>query len=84
MAALEGNHGDVDGCSVQEPVAIGPGPEDCAGLLDSLEHVAIGAAADALRGEQTDAGDGFNFELGAGFLEPVDDEVGFGFDAAFL
>jgi hypothetical protein len=37
-----------------------------------------------LRGEETDAGDGFDFELGARLLEPVDDEVGFGFDAAFV
>jgi hypothetical protein len=74
---FEGDHGDVDGCAVKHPVAVGPCPEDSAGLLDSFEDVSVCASAYALGGEQTYAGDLLFFKLMSRLFEPVNNQVGF-------
>jgi len=84
VCAFEGDHGDVDGGTFEEPLAIGPCPEDCCDLVDSFEDVAVCASADALSCQQVYESDGVRFHLRARFFEPADDQVGFGFDATFV
>ncbi len=65
----------MDRCPFQDPLAVGPGHEDVAGVLDAFEDLAIRPAPNALCGEQADAEVRGLLEHLSRPLEPVATEV---------
>ena len=53
-AVVKADHRHMHRGAVEDPVAVGPGQEDVAGLFDAFENGAVVAAADALGGEEAD------------------------------
>ena len=76
-AVIKADHRNVDVRAVENPIAVALGEEDVAAFLDALEDFAVRAAANGLRGQQTDALDFAGDDMLPGFLEPIATEVGF-------
>ncbi|MBN8763786.1 MAG: hypothetical protein J0I63_11420 [Thiobacillus sp.] len=63
---------------------VDPGFKDSRARDDPSQHLAAGAAADRVGGDQTDALRLARFDLRASFLEPVGDEIGAAGDAILV
>jgi hypothetical protein len=50
-AIVVADDGDMDRGALDDPRLVGPREEDVARLLDTRQNLAVGAAADALRGQ---------------------------------
>ena len=72
----------MDVGTIEDPGAVGFGPEDIAGCFNAFQDFAVGAAAYALGGEQAGALALAFFDVGAGFFEPVAAKIGLAGDAA--
>jgi len=66
---------NMDGCSVQYPVAVTPSHEDVAALKNPLQDGAIHPTANALGCKQSSALTPPRFNLQMGFFKPVANQV---------
>ena len=66
----------MDGSAVEDPGLVRPGEEEVAGLLDPLDDLPVGAAADPLRREQPDPLRAALGDHRPRLLVPVGHEVG--------
>ena len=76
--------GNVHRRAFVDPWPVAPRHEDVAGFGHALEHLAIGSAANALRGDQSHGAHLLALDHRARLLKPIGDQIGLGGHAIFI